>query len=150
MRAAYRVLFVRPWGAWAWTRYYAGPLTRGARGPWLDEHLAAVHDALRRPGRLRSFRHLTTQLTHAPVAARLSEVQAPALAFVGDLDPDFTDVAAERTWLADVLPAEVVPVADAAHYPQHQRPDVVAPRTLAFLAGLPRRADGAFEGPAGA
>lgn len=144
MRAATRLLFARPWGAWAWTRYYGGPLTKGTRGPWLEEHLADVHASLREPGRLRSFRDLAVQLTHAPVAARLAEVHAPAIAFVGDHDPDFADVPAERAWIGETLGAEVVAVPDAAHYPQHQRPDVVVPRTLTFLAGLPRRADGGF------
>ncbi|WP_448631473.1 alpha/beta fold hydrolase [Cellulomonas soli] len=144
MRAAYRALFARPWGGRAWTAYYGGPLTRGTRGPWLDDHLAALRASLREPGRLRSFRDLAVQLTHAPVTARLSDVHAPTLAFVGDLDPDFPDVAAERTWIEQTLGADVVAVADAAHYPHHQRPDVVVPRTLRFLAGLPRTAAGAF------
>ncbi|MGN8246871.1 alpha/beta fold hydrolase [Cellulomonas soli] len=144
MRAAYRMLFARPWGGRAWTAYYGGPLTRGTRGPWLDAHLAALRANLREPGRLRSFRDLAVQLTHAPVTARLADVHAPTLAFVGDLDPDFPDVAAERAWIAQVLGADVVAVADAAHYPHHQRPDVVVPQTLRFLAGLPRTTAGAF------
>lgn len=139
MRGAYRVLFRGPWGAGAWAAYYRKVLNRGRTAPWLDEHVSAIRANLREPGRLRAFRHLTLQLTHAVVEPRLPEVAAPMLAFVGDLDPDFRDPAAEAAWL-ESIGAEVVLVSDAAHYPQAQRPDVVVPATLAFLS---RRRDGA-------
>jgi pimeloyl-ACP methyl ester carboxylesterase len=137
----YRVLFARPWGAAVWATYYRRVLSRGATTPWLDEHVRDVRAALHRPGRLRSFRHLAIELDHAPVEARLGEVTAPVLAFVGSLDPDYPDPAAELAWVAQTLHAEGVPVPDVAHYPQHQAPEVVVPATLAFLGDLPRAAD---------
>ena len=36
-------------------------------------------------------------------------------------------------------------IPDVAHYPQNQAPEVVVPRTLAFLADLPRDAAGRFQ-----
>ena len=134
----YRVLFARPWGAAVWGSYYRSALNKGAAAPWLGEHVAEIRASLRRPGRLRSFRQLTLQLTHEPVAARLAQIHAPAIAFVGDLDPDFKDPAAELDWISRTLAARGVLVPGVAHYPQHQAPDVVVPATLEHLAGLPR------------
>jgi 3-oxoadipate enol-lactonase len=73
-----------------------------------------------------------------PVAARLREIQAPALVAVGadDLD-DFRRVAAR---LAAELPnaAPVVTIAGAAHLPALERPAEVAELLVGFLAALPR------------
>lgn len=139
MHGAYRVLFRAPWGAGAWAAYYRTALNRGRTAPWLGEHVAAIRATLREPGRLRAFRRLTLQLTHAVVEPRLPEVTAPMLAFVGELDPDFRDPAAEAAWL-ESIGAEAVMVPESGHYPQAQRPDVVVPATLAFLAR--RRGEG--------
>ncbi len=140
-----RVLFSRPWGAALWASYYRGYLNKGTRAPWLDEHVADLRAAMQDPAHLRSFRHLTVQLTHAPVEARVPEIVAPAIAFVGAIDPDFPDPAAEAQWLRDAIGAEVTLIPDVAHYPQHQAPEVVVPRTLAFLADLPRDTTGRFQ-----
>ncbi|WP_226654455.1 alpha/beta fold hydrolase [Leifsonia sp. LS1] len=137
--ALFRLLFAGPWGAAFWAGYYTKPLNRGRTAPWLGEHVAAIRASLREPGRLRDFRRLTLQLTHSVVEPRLPEVHAPMLAFVGELDPDFPDASAEADWI-ESLGAEVVRVADAAHYPHAQRPDVTVPATLAFLSE--RRAEG--------
>jgi pimeloyl-ACP methyl ester carboxylesterase len=145
MNVAMRALFLRPWGAAAWASYYRGPLNRGTKAPWLDEHVADLRTAMQDPAHLRSFRHLTAQLTHAPVEARVPEIVAPAVAFVGTLDPDFADPAAEAQWLRSVLDGEVVLIPDVSHYPHHQAPEVVVPRTLAFLADLPRDDAGRFQ-----
>lgn len=142
----YRVLFARPWGAAVWAAYYRSALNKGTTAPWLGDHVAEIRAGLHRPGRLRSFRHLALQLDHGPVAARLGEVVAPSIAFVGDLDPDYPDPAAELDWIVRTLGARGVAVPDVAHYPQHQAPGVVVPAVLAHLAGLPRVA-GAWVPP---
>src|SRR4051794_398251 len=149
MHGLERALFARPWGAAVWAAYYRGYLNRGTKAPWLDEHVADLRAALKDPAHLRSFRHLTVQLTHAPVEARVPEIAAPALAFVGALDPDFKDPAAEAEWIRGAIDADVELIPDVAHYPQNQAPEVVVPRTLAFLAGLPRDAAGRFQVRAG-
>ena len=134
-RLLYRVALARPWGAAAWAGFYS-TLTKGRRAPWHAEHVAAIRASMREPGRLRSFRDLTLALTHAPVEARLTEVAAPAIAFMGALDPDFADQRAELGWIQGAIGAQGHLVPDVGHYPQHQAPDVVLPATLAFLAGL--------------
>ena len=138
MHGALRVALERPWGAALWARLYRTYFSRGAQSPWLDEHVADIKASLKRPGGLRSFRHLALQLTHAPVEARLGEVVAPVVAFVGALDPDFKDPAAEALWLRSAVDAEVTLIPDVGHHPEHQAPTVVVDDTLAFLASLPR------------
>ena len=138
--AMYRVLFARPWGAAVWAWFYRS-LNKGTRAPWLDEQVRAIHASLREPGRLRSFRHLTLALDHRPVEARLPEVGAPAIAVIGSLDPDYPDPAAELTWLVGALGAEPLLIPGVGHYPHSQRPDIVVPAMLSFLAALPHGAD---------
>jgi len=134
----YRVLFTGPWGPALWSAYYRS-INKGRTAPWLKEHAADLKRNMSEPGRLRSFRHLTLQLTHSVVEPRLPEVKAPMLAFVGALDPDYRDPAAEADWI-ESQGAEVVRVPESGHYPQAQRPDVIVPATLRFLAE--RRASG--------
>ncbi|WP_374009636.1 alpha/beta fold hydrolase [Leifsonia sp. LS-T14] len=134
----YRAMFVRPWGASVWAGYYRSTLNRGRTAPWLGEHVAAIRSMLSEPGRLASFRALTLHLTHAVVEPRLPQVRADMLAFVGELDPDYRDLAAEVEWMQS-QGVEVVRVPESGHYPHAQRPDVTVPATLAFLDA--RRAD---------
>jgi pimeloyl-ACP methyl ester carboxylesterase len=131
----YRVLLARPWGAAAWARYYT-TLNAGRRSTRLPAHAAAIRASLRRPGHLRAFRDLALRLTHAVVEPRLPRVQAPALAVVGALDPDWRDPAAELAWIGETLGARTLLVRDAGHYPQHQTPEAVADAVLAHLAAV--------------
>jgi pimeloyl-ACP methyl ester carboxylesterase len=145
LRILYRVLFTRPWGAALWAAYYRSPLSKGAQAPWLGEHLDAIRASMREPGRLRSLRDLTLSLDHDLVTPHVAAVRAPAIIFVGSGDPDYKDPAAELAWMGEQLGAETVLVENAAHYAQHQRPDVVVPRVLAFADGL--RAGSGWRAP---
>ncbi|WP_460706137.1 alpha/beta fold hydrolase [Myceligenerans halotolerans] len=138
LRVLYRVLFAGPWGAAAWASYYSS-ITKGRRSPRHAEHVAAVRQAMREPGHLRSFRNLAVALDHSVVEARIGEVGAPALVVVGELDPDYDDPAAELDRMTEALSTPATTallVPDTGHYPQHQAPDVVVPAVLRFLAGL--------------
>ncbi|MBN9139933.1 MAG: alpha/beta hydrolase [Micrococcales bacterium] len=140
-RMLFRVLFARPWGVAVWVAYYRGTLNRGAAPADHDAHVAAIRASLARPGRLAELRRLTQVLDHSPAAARLDRVQAPVLAVVGALDPDYRDPAAELAHVAEVLPgARTLLVDDAAHYPHRQRPDVVLPAVRGFVAEVTARA----------
>jgi pimeloyl-ACP methyl ester carboxylesterase len=129
----YRVALAGPWGASFWGSYYRS-LNRGTRAPWLDEHVRAIVANLREPGRLRSFRHLALRLDHAPVEARIAEIAAPVLSFVGDADPDFSDQKDEVDFLSRF--GEAVLVGEAGHYVQAQRPDIAVPATLEFVKSV--------------
>ena len=135
MRMLYRALFARPWGAAAWTKYYAR-LNKGTQAPWLDEHRAAIHRSLREPGRLRSLRQLAVALNHAEVEVRLPDIAAPSLVVIGDQDPDFPSPAEELAWATAAIRGEGVLVPDAGHYPQAQQPAVVLEHLLPFLGTI--------------
>jgi pimeloyl-ACP methyl ester carboxylesterase len=138
MGALFRVLMARPWARLVWNAYLPS-LSRGRRPDDFDEHRRAIAASMRRPGHAAAFSR-TTRTTHAPVAARLPEVRQPTLVVMGEQDPDFRDPASEAAWIAEHLPAEVLMVPESGHYPQVQRPDVVNPRLVQFLAGVARRA----------
>ncbi|WP_337061558.1 alpha/beta fold hydrolase [Kineococcus sp. G2] len=132
VRNTFRLALARPWGARAWTAFYAR-LNRGRTAPWLGEHLGELRASFRDPARLAQFRRLAVSLDHSVVPPALPAVSAPALLVVGALDPDYPDPAAELSWMARQLPSEAFLVPEAGHYPHAQRPDLVAPRVVEFL-----------------
>ena len=95
--------------------------------------------SLRRPGYARAF-SITTRTSHDDAEARLGDVSSPALIVMGEKDPDFANPKAEAEWIGKTLKGEVVMVPDAGHYPQSQRPDLVAPAVIGFLRTLGDRA----------
>jgi pimeloyl-ACP methyl ester carboxylesterase len=136
MRLMFRMLFARPWGAAMWAMYYRSSLNKGAKAPWLGEHVAAIRSSMREPGRLRALLDLTLALDHDIVTPLVPRVVAPALILVGASDPDYRDPAAELAVMGEQLHAETVLVEGAAHYAQHQRPDVVVPAVLRYAQAL--------------
>jgi len=136
MRVLYRLVLARPWGAALWASFY-GSLNKGRRPARLAAHQAAIRANLSEPGRLRSFRDLAVVLDHRVVEPRVAQVQAPALAVYGALDPDYADPAAEAAWAQESLGATTLLLPEVGHYPQLQAPEEVVTATLAFLADLP-------------
>ncbi len=67
-------------------------------------------------------------------------MSAPTLVVMGELDPDWTDPAAEAQWIARTLGGDVVMVPEAGHYPQSQQPGITSESILAFLARVATRA----------
>jgi pimeloyl-ACP methyl ester carboxylesterase len=133
-RALLRVAMFSPWAAMSW-KSYVPRLYAGQRPGDLDEHLAAVVASLKRPGYARAFSS-TTRTSHAPVEERLAEVSARTLVVMGELDPDFPSPAEEARWIGERLDAEVLLVPDAGHYPHAQRPDLVTPAIVDFVASV--------------
>ena len=136
MHTTYRLIFARPWGAAVWARYYAGPLNKGRQADWLSAHVSTLRREFSRPDRMRSLRHLVVQLDHTGVAERAAAVaraKVPSLVVIGERDPDYRDPLAELARAEQVLGAEGLLVEDAAHYPQHQAPDVVIPAMMSLL-----------------
>lgn len=134
MRAAFRVLFARPWGVAAWLAYYRSALNKGAAPSDHATHIAEIRAGMRRPGRLADFRRLAVTLDHQEAADRVGDVDVPVLAIIGAMDPDYRDPAAELDHVGSVLGAEVLLVENASHYPHRQRPDIVLPAIRAFAA----------------
>jgi pimeloyl-ACP methyl ester carboxylesterase len=134
MRLATRVLMARPWGASAWNMYLP-KLYAGTRPDDFDQHRAAIATSMKRPGYAKAF-SLTTRTRHDAAEQALSDVSAPTLVVMGELDPDFADPSAEAGWIVGEFHAEVLMVPNAGHYPQSQRPDLVGPAVTAFARHL--------------
>jgi pimeloyl-ACP methyl ester carboxylesterase len=137
-RALLRLAMARPWAVSAW-KAYMPKLYAGQRPADFAEYRDRVVGALRRPGYARAF-SLTTRTNHDPAEARLTDVRAPTLVLMGELDPDFPDPRAEAGWIAQALGAEVVMVPEAGHYPQSQQPEVTRDAVVSFLARVSDRA----------
>lgn len=136
---AFRVLMAPLWAAAVW-RAYMPTLYAGRKPADFARYRAAVTASLRRRAYGRAFSQTTRQTDHSLAEARLAEVAAPALVVMGDRDPDFADPTAEASWIGEVLHARVVMVEEAGHYPQSQRPEVVAAAVIDFLSAARPRA----------
>lgn len=117
-----------------WMRYldHAYP---GVRPAGVAEHLAAVADDLRRPGRMAV---LAAMATSAPTdaGALLGAVRCPTLIIEGSLDPDWTDARAEGEGVVAAMApglGRVEVVDGAGHYPHVQYPAEVVAAVLSFL-----------------
>ena len=137
-RLVNRVAMTSLWAPWVW-KLYLPRLYAGRRPADFEAYRARQIASLRLPGHARAFSR-TTHTTHKPAEARLGDVKAPTLVVMGEQDPDFPNPRGEAEWIATTLHAESVMVPEAGHYPQSQRPDIVTPATLSFLATLDRRA----------
>jgi len=130
-RMLLRVAMARPWAALSW-KAYLPKLYAGRRPADFGEYRDRVVAGLRRPGYARAFSR-TTRTSHALPQMRLAEVTVPVLIVMGTQDPDFPDPKAEADWIARTLPAQIVMVPEAGHYPQSQRPDITTGAILRFL-----------------
>jgi pimeloyl-ACP methyl ester carboxylesterase len=75
-------------------------------------------------------------LDNPPTAKRLSEIKAPALVIVGDLDQE--DIVAAADFMVENLPdARKVVMAGTAHVPNMERPDEFNRHVRDFLATVP-------------
>ena len=131
-RIMMRVALAAPWAAMSW-KSYAPKLYAGTRPDDFDSYLPEVIASITRPGYAAAFSR-TTRTDHSQVEARLGEVTTPTLVVMGEKDPDFPSPKTEADWIATALNASVVMVPEAGHYPQSQRPELVAPAITAFLA----------------
>jgi pimeloyl-ACP methyl ester carboxylesterase len=138
LAAAFRLATRGPWAPRLWAAYLP-KLYPGRRPGDFDRHRAEVLASLRRPGHAKAFA-ATTRTTHAPVAARLGDIAAPALVVMGERDPDFADPVEEARWIGERLGGDVVLVPNAGHYPQVEYPEVVNPALLAFTEMVMRGA----------
>jgi pimeloyl-ACP methyl ester carboxylesterase len=137
-RLEFRVLMAPLWARMAWNAYLP-KLYAGQKPVDFAQYRADVSAAMKRPGHTKAF-SLTTRTSHDGPAAALNSVTAPTLVIMGEADPDFPDPAVEARWIADQLKGTVLMVPESAHYPQAQRPELVAPAILAFAQEVHRRA----------
>lgn len=130
LMAMFKLMMWGPWAPRMWSSYLPR-LYPGRKPPDFTEHRDAIAASMRRRGHAKAFA-ATTRTSHAPAAARISDVQCPVLVVMGDKDPDFADPPAEARWIGDHLSAEVLIVPGAGHYPQVEYPEIVNPQLVAF------------------
>jgi pimeloyl-ACP methyl ester carboxylesterase len=133
-RLVFRVMMAPLWARFSWNAYLP-TLYAGRKPADFAEYRKAVSAALKKPGHAKAF-SLTTRTSHDAAAAALTSVTAPTLVVMGEGDPDFPDPAAEAQWIADQLNATILMVPESGHYPQAQRPDLVARAVEAFASGV--------------
>ena len=119
------------WAATFWKSYLPS-LYAGRKPADQLDYAAAAHTAMTRKGYAAAFSK-TARLSHDPAEAVLSQVHAPVLVVMGELDPDFPRPTEEAGWIEGQLNAEVLLVPEAGHYPQSQQPQLVNPAVVAFL-----------------
>lgn len=133
-RLALMIGFAGPWRVWFWTTYWNSLFTTRKPADQAQAKAALTRN-LREPGRMAAL-HAMVSLSKADTAAMLPLSRVAALVVMGTKDPDFPDAKAEAALLAAMLSADMLLVEGAGHYPQTEMPDEVAPRLLAFIAGL--------------
>lgn len=136
MRVLMRVLTSRPLVAAVWNQYLPS-LYAGRTPADFADYRAAVVAATKRHAAAVSA---TMTTSHDDAEAALPRVHTPVLVVMGELDPDFRSPRDEAAWIVEQLGGSTVMIPDAGHYPQSQRPDVVAPAVTSFLSAAAHRA----------
>jgi len=137
-RILFRVMMAPGWARPAWNSYLP-KLYAGRKPDDFAQYRAAVGKAMKMRGHTKAF-SMTSRTRHDASAAALGSVRAPALVIMGELDPDFPKPAVEASWIGEQLNGRVLMVAEAAHYPQAQRPELVGPAIEAFANEVHRHA----------
>ena len=126
------VLLNGPWKVQGWGMFYK-TLYPTRKPDDFDEYFEKLMANLHEPGRFKALK----EIGFGPKTAseeRISQVQVPALVVMGTKDPDWPDPEAEARWIAEQLPAELLLVEGAGHYPQTEMPEKVTLAVLDFLA----------------
>jgi pimeloyl-ACP methyl ester carboxylesterase len=130
MDLAFKLVLLKPWGPAAWHAYYRKSYP-GNPPADLAEHQRRIRQSMHRGDHWRSFIK-TTGTSHAPVEARLGQVDVPVLVVMGEKDQDWPDPVAEGRFAAEALKGELLLVPNSGHYPVAEYPDLVNPVVTAF------------------
>ncbi len=134
MEFGFRLAMMRPWGRAAWLGWYP-KLFPGRKPPDFEEHRQRIGRSLKQPGRWQAF-SATTRTSHAPVEARLDDVQCTDAGDHGGARSGLPRSCGRGPTVAERLHGEVVMVPDAGHYPQAEYPEVVSPAVTGFLGSV--------------
>ncbi len=121
-----------PWAPGMWANYYGS--IYGQKPDDFETYQVALKASFSEPGRMDALRGMM-DVSKADVAARLHEITAPTLIFMGSADPDFPDPKLEADTVAGLINGKVIMVEGAGHYPQVEDPDLVARHLVAFAEG---------------
>jgi pimeloyl-ACP methyl ester carboxylesterase len=115
-------------GSNIWTTYFKSLFPSR---PLDQDYLSELKSEVKKPYRMRSIVRMsyTSRLDD-----RMSELNVPALIFVGEKDPDYKDAAKEAAWLKQKIPASDVKFLEGlGHLPQYEKPETVNPVILNWL-----------------
>jgi pimeloyl-ACP methyl ester carboxylesterase len=115
-----------------WVAFY-GSLYKSRKPDDFPAYKSQLKANLGEPGRMDALRGYLAA-SKVECEKRIDAVRCPSLVVMGTADPDFKDATAEARMLSGRLGGEPLLVAGAGHYPQTERPDVVVPAIVAFLA----------------
>jgi pimeloyl-ACP methyl ester carboxylesterase len=142
MRLLLGGLFARPWGTWAWLKYFATLFPTHKPADWA-EYTRGLKRNLRQPGRLEALQQMMI-LSKAASEVRLANASLPALILMGSLDPDFKAPESEAKWVAGQLNGTYQMITGAGHYPHSEMPEETAGRVLSFLHTLKEKAGAGY------
>ena len=130
------ILFWWPWGPTVW-EFYAGTLWPGLSDGG-TARAAESRALLTRTGHWPAFQNLVGSIDHREVGPWVEKASGvPALVVMGDKDPDWSKPQEEAEWVAsNFRDHQLLMVAGAGHAPMLERPDLVGPSVIAFLAKL--------------
>jgi pimeloyl-ACP methyl ester carboxylesterase len=138
MKALMALALARPFVAATWKSYYPS-LNKGRVPADFEHYRAAITAAITAPGHAAAVSR-TMKTDHNSAERALDRVHTPVLVVMGELDPDFPSPSGEAEWITQQLGGEILMVAEAAHYPHSQRPDLVAPAIASFLTTTTKHA----------
>ena len=138
LKALMAIALARPFVAATWKSYYRS-LNKGRVPEDFEQYRAAITKAITAPGHASAVSR-TMKTDHRSAESVLNRVHTPVLVVMGELDPDFPSPAGEAQWITGQLGGEILMVAEAAHYPHSQRPDLVAPAIAEFLTKTTKHA----------
>lgn len=130
----FRALFMRPWGASMWLRYFK-TLYPTRKPADFAAYCAGLQANLQQPGRLEALMQMILASKKAS-EERVGRVSAPTTVIMGSKDPDFKAPQIEGQWIADQLHGTLHIIDGAGHYPQAEMPEITAPLILSFLKSL--------------
>ena len=103
-----------------------------AQARWSREEYEAYRGAFEQPGALHAMINYYRAMVRPTAALQLRRIDAPVLVLWGDRDPYLGSALAQpsRRW---VPRARVEHLAGVGHFVQHEQPDVLNQRLVAFL-----------------
>jgi len=138
MKALMALALARPFVAATWRSYYPS-LNKGRIPADFEQYRATITAAITAPGHAAAVSR-TMKTDHGSAQSALDRVHTPVLVVMGELDPDFASPRGEAEWIVERLGGQILMVAEAAHYPHSQRPDLVAPAIASFLSTTTKHA----------
>ena len=121
-----------PWGPATWVDHQSQKLYPKSKPSDLSEYNDALRKNLRKPARMASTDHRSSE-------ARLDKVMSPVLVVMECVDPDFSSPEEEGKLVSRRLHGELALLPGVGHYPQAEQPEAFLNPVFKFLRGIQQR-----------